>query len=305
MADLFQTKRLQMAIWVSKMLLVMVGMFSTLTLLKVAVIPYLVNLTLSTVPDLWISIRSCLSPLYMYIIVNFIIITIAASSTFQHHPNQKQFPSTMTKKKSDKIEHGSEKNRPQIDDQLSWNSFQFIIEEEEEEQIKKPNSTEPPPNSIISPPDVVDISFNDDPLPETHSGENTMKDSGEKPAEKPKEDENDEDDTLEGTWKAIMEGQGKAKARQLKKSDTWDVPPRVVVGTKPEVENDPADWARRELKKSETYSDRVTVRMRDKSMSQEELYERAEDFIKKFNRDMRLQRQESDQRFMEMVNRGV
>lgn len=305
MADLFQSKRLQTAIWASKMLLLTVGMVSTLTLLKVAVIPYLVNLTLSTVPDLWISIRSCLSPLYMYIIINFIIITLAASSTFQHHPNQKQFLSTMTKKQfqtqSDKIQHGSEKNRSQLDDQINWHSFQFHISEEE--QIQKPNSTEPP-NSIISPPDVVDISFNDDQLPETHSSQNPVKDSGESPAEKPKEDENDDDDTLDGTWKAIMEGQGKAKARQLKKSDTWDVPPRVAAATKLEVENDLADWARRELK-SETFSDRVTMRMRDKSMSQEELYERAEDFIKKFNLDMRLQRQESDQRFMEMVNRGL
>lgn len=305
MARLFQTDRLQTAIWASKTLSVMVGIVSTVTLLKVAVIPYLLNLTLSTVPNLWISIRSCvLSPLYIYIVVNFIIITIAASSTFQRpNPNLKQFPSTAVKKQfqsqSDKIQNDSEKNHSQIDNQISWHNFPII--EEEDKQTRKPNSTEPPPNSRASPPDAVDTPFNDDSEPETNSSYNRLTDSG---PGRPEED-NSADDTLEGTWKAIMEGQGKAKARQLKKSETWDVPPRVVVGARPGAESDPADWARRELKKSETFNERVTVRMRDESMSQEELYQRAEEFIKKFNHDMRLQRQESDQRFMEMVHRGL
>lgn len=305
MAGLFQTDRLQTAIWASKTLLVMVGIVSTVTLLKVAVIPYLLNLTLSTVPNLWISIRSCLlSPLYIYIVVNFIIIIIAASSTFQHRPNPnlKQFPSTTVKKQfqsqSDKIQNDREKSHSQIDDQISWHNFHII--EEEDEQTQKPNSTEPP-NSRASPPDAVDTPFNDDSEPETNSSDNPLTDSG---TGRPEED-NSADDTLEGTWKAIMEGQGKAKSRQLKKSETWDVPPRVVVGARPEAESDPADWARRELKKSETFNERVTVRMRDESMSQEELYQRAEEFIKKFTHDMRLQRQESDQRFMEMVRRGL
>ncbi|PQQ02858.1 uncharacterized protein Pyn_23637 [Prunus yedoensis var. nudiflora] len=72
--------------------------------------------------------------------------------------------------------------------------------------------------------------------------------------------------TLDTTWKAIMEGQGKA---------------------------------------IDTFSDRVSLR-REKSMTQEELNQRAEAFIKKFNNDMRLQRLESDQRrFREIVNGGL
>lgn len=292
MVDLFETDRLQKAIWAVKMLLLMVGTVSTVTLLKVAIIPYAVNLTLSTVPHLWISFRSCLSPLYIYVFLNFIILTIAASSFQSPNQNNLFFSfSSKTKKQLIQSEHNKFQN-----DEIRWNSFYFSHEEQEKLSV---SSAEEP--TSIAPVDPVDIStFAEDPFPETETGNNPMKDSGEIPTEKSKEDEFD--DTLEATWKAITEEQSKPKGRHLKKSDTWDVPPRVV-GTKPEVEN-PAAWARRELKKSETFTDRVTM-IRDKSMSQEELYQRAEEFIKKVNQDMRLQRQESDQRFMEMVNGGV
>ncbi|KAE9600189.1 hypothetical protein Lalb_Chr14g0370311 [Lupinus albus] len=113
------------------------------------------------------------------------------------------------------------------------------------------------------------------------------------------------DDSMEATWRAIMEGQGKILKPQLKKSETWGA---RITKAEPFSENGDVDdhvaWAKKELTKSETFNDRVSLR-RDKSMSPDELNRRAEDFIKKFNNQMKLQRLESHQRFLDMVNRGV
>ena len=121
--------------------------------------------------------------------------------------------------------------------------------------------------------------------------------------------DSDGDDTLEATWRAIMEGQGKTMKPQLKKSDTWGAriakaEPFHRNGEGGGGDDDPVAWAQKELKKSDTFNDRASLR-RDKSMSPEELNRRAEAFIKKINNQMKLQRLESYQRFREMVNRGV
>ncbi|GER53906.1 hypothetical protein STAS_31450 [Striga asiatica] len=108
-------------------------------------------------------------------------------------------------------------------------------------------------------------------------------------------------DTLESTWRTITEGRPIPITRHLKKSDTWERDNRLQEKTPPP----------KTMKKAETFTDRTNSRRspssgklrREASPSQDELNRRVEAFIKKFNEDMRLQRQESLNQYMEMVNR--
>ncbi|KNA02745.1 hypothetical protein SOVF_215780 [Spinacia oleracea] len=120
-------------------------------------------------------------------------------------------------------------------------------------------------------------------------------------------------DTLESTWKAITEGRHIPLTRHLKKSDTWENQDRQI-----DLLDDsfplPAV-----VKKSETFHERtnylpppppppasfVTKLKKEPSLGQDELNRRVEAFINKFNDEMRLQRQESMQQFMEMINRAA
>lgn len=113
-------------------------------------------------------------------------------------------------------------------------------------------------------------------------------------------------DTLESTWKTITDGRSMPLTRHLKKSDTWNTRQR---------QNDENTPPPPRMKKSETFNDRSTdneplspspsyVKLRrEPSLSNDELNRRVEAFIKKFNEDMRLQRQESLNQYQEMVNR--
>lgn len=137
------------------------------------------------------------------------------------------------------------------------------------------------------------------------------------------EEENDDDRnvTMEETWKAINGGENPEK-KQLKKSETWPQPPQLgvpvpagVFHCQLEEERNQEESAakkkmKKDLKKSMTFNDTVSIRcrgglMRDPSMSLEEFNGKVEAFIKKFNNEMRLQRQESEQRFLEMINRSI
>ncbi|CAL5405785.1 unnamed protein product [Camellia sinensis] len=126
-------------------------------------------------------------------------------------------------------------------------------------------------------------------------------------------------ETLESTWKTITEGRSMPLTRHLRKSDTWETHGRVA-----HLQEDHDQ----RMTKSETFNHTTTansspkqsspgpMRLRrepsgsgklrkEPSLSQDDLNRRVEAFINKFNEEMRLQRQESLNKYMEMINRGV
>ena len=313
----FKTGKFDTTIWAVKLVLLCVGIVSTFILFKVAIIPYTFNLILSTLPSAWISLRGWLSPPYIYIIVNFIIITIAASS-FQHpNPHTKLPYSSSEKLKSQNqsgIDHAND----------IWQEHDI---REVEKQLDTTLSFEKPFDSsqdYYSPDTFLtnsgkELQEKTSTDPSKDSPDSCLTDSAKKQQEKmdmePLTPDADQQDTLEDAWTSIMEKQGKTATRQLKKIVSWDTPPKVLQkangmvtpgggGRGGDDDDDPVAWARRELKKSDTFNDSVSLR-REKSISQDELKWRAEEFIRKVNYEMRLQRQESEQRVREMARAGV
>lgn len=287
-------------------MLLFAGMISTLTLFKAAVIPYVVDLALSTVPQLWVSFRNwVMSPLCVYLVLNFIIVAIAATSTFQ--------PSNDNNKKADNSIQSQKAHLLIPEKAVSNIATEILFADDTSPEIisiddsgiyparKTENWHHKEEEKMVS-NIATDRLFTGDPSPETISGNH----SDENPKTIQEEEEEEDSNTLESTWEAIM---GPSK---LKKSESWDVAPRLARAgdrdhddqVKMDGQDDPVAWARREMRKSNTFSDRVTL-IRDQSMSPEELNQRAEAFIKKVNNDIRLQRLESDQRFLDMVNRGL
>ncbi|EYU33403.1 hypothetical protein ABFS82_13G080300 [Erythranthe guttata] len=116
-------------------------------------------------------------------------------------------------------------------------------------------------------------------------------------------------DTLESTWKTITEGRAVPITRHLRKSDTWERDGHHHHHHRRQPE--------KTMTKAETFNDRTNTSSpgssdgggsgklrREASLGQDELNRRVEAFIKKFNEDMRLQRQESLNQYMQMINRG-
>ncbi|XP_047977688.1 uncharacterized protein LOC125219685 [Salvia hispanica] len=147
-----------------------------------------------------------------------------------------------------------------------------------------------------------------------------------KEAEEREATDQEEDNTMDATWEAIIGGgkpkpkpklnsKSKSKPKQnkkgLKKSETWEEavsqrrrrPRRLdseeVVPTSPK-------W--RELRKAETFNDAVSATRRGglvrriPSMSLEEFNQKVDRFIKNFKEGIQLQRQESYQRSLGIIN---
>ncbi|MFS8026501.1 hypothetical protein Hanom_Chr16g01487481 [Helianthus anomalus] len=318
-----------MASWILsfKLLLISTAIISVAVTIKLS-IPFL-----STgLPAILSTVATWLKPPYLYVIINGIIITIAATTRFQHPDNQSQPQVPNTPPPSDLISNSTSFGVMEIPP-VSYDveptvtvEPPVVYESKEvvgvsEDEFVTSGSTWKPLESVVvnSPPSLrkkVDPEFGfpvKEKQPVISRFANSRKPVKASPEGvralrvlKPKKHE-----TLETTWKMITDGRQLPLTRHLRKSDTFDNPSENLTAmTKTKI-----------VKKSETFKDRTTTTTtyanqndypstnsklkKDVSLSQDELNRRVEAFIKKFNDDMRLQRQESLKQYMEMVKGGA
>ncbi|KAF9611631.1 hypothetical protein IFM89_034102 [Coptis chinensis] len=293
------------------------------------------NFLILQLPELWGSFRSWLTPPYLYVIINFIIITIAASSRFQRNKIEEQmvlddelvkiqevlaspveYEEPVVLRSPVDIQHVTKNSMPEFE------AFEATVPEimllegkkEEENLVERVENelaiwgaTEMPirKESMEIIPAVVDdlfISKGKPPVSGRFGHRKIAKGSPEGGKSlrvtKPKRHQ----DTLENTWKMITEGRSIPLARHLKKSDTWEMHssnhnagPQAHMKKSGTFNNDG------NMSSSLTRSSGLSKLKKEPSLSQDDLNRRVESFINKFNEEMRLQRLESLNSYKEMI----
>ncbi|XP_065049967.1 uncharacterized protein LOC135679911 [Musa acuminata AAA Group] len=252
--------------------------------------PTVVWFLAAEVPRAYASALAWLRPPYIYLVINGIIITIAASFRFQKHPAAD--PSTLP------VMNLAEVQAPEYEMKLAEDEPRRELSgraKVEEEFVISTSSWSPKRRrgSLAEMPTEYSVAAEAKPLLSTRFGH-------------PKAAEPSADgkalglarrnETLESTWRTITE----RRARPVKKSDTWDTRSGVC-------REEPAAAMRKSETLIEAAGPGAASRerpRREASKGQEELNRRVEAFIRKFNQEMRLQQQESLKHHMEMINRG-
>ncbi|KAA0036047.1 DUF4408 domain protein [Cucumis melo var. makuwa] len=292
----FHGLTLETAISITKSVLLAIGFISTVILFKVAIIPKFASLFIITLPRLFVSFRSWLSPPYVFIVFNFLMVAALASSVFRRQKDTSETKFTPISHENTNVSPSNPYKLTHEDRDFSitgrsgeiWNGISDEDEqdkEEEEEKLLKWDF-----------PTLFTEKFSDP------SSEKFCAYSSEKVEEEKDGGDVGDDDSMEATWKAIMERQEK-QTPQLKKSQTWDSPLPARLIRAAVREEEPVAWDRNEVRKPEKFQQTLSFR-RKISMTSEELKSRAEAFIEMVNRSIRLQRQESEQRFLQAMKRS-
>lgn len=292
-----------------------------------ASVPMVMEFSASRLPVTLASLLSWLKPPYVYVIINGIIITIAASSRFHHRRHSGSSAAASSASSADRHHPypmpSSADIPPEefgvLEDSTVVPEVKNIAAvvmngEEEEDEFVAPSATWTPEKEVVVSSEYLSLA--EKPLVSERFGHRKPAKASPEGARglrvaKPKRHE-----TLENTWKAITEGRAMPLSRHMKKSDTWENHGREIH----------VDSLGDLVKKSETFKDRTNqaapealalsvgpgpgpgpgkppLLRKEPSLSQDELNRRVEAFIKKFNEEMRLQRQESLNQYMEMINR--
>lgn len=281
-----------------KALLISIGLIVSMAIF----VPPLMEIAIYQLPLIW----SCLKPPYLYLLINAIILTIAASSRFHHsNPPHIQFNPPPPDFSPASVFDGDEAQFVDVKPVLvNGLEVDGALESDDEIKLVVSSSTWNPPQRINS-LEFLSPSC-DKPLVSTRFGHR-------KPLKASSEGMNirglrvaktKKPETLESTWKRITDGRHVPLTR---KSDTWENHGLHV---------DVADYARSVTLRDHTNYEpppagAVSLSTgsggklrKEASLSQDELNRRVEAFINKFNEEMRLQRQESMEQYTEMVNRG-
>lgn len=300
---------------------------------------------LSDLPVLWVSLRSWLTPPYLYVIINFIIITIVASSRFHYKvdelvleepvkiqadyvlvpeympvvelksPVHVQTEVVMMNTETDQVYQDEEASIVVVDKEeaeivMVDNEEEakiVMVDSKEEDELVNSSSLDEIPSRTASMEIPMEYAFSKEKPPvSARFGHRKIAKTNQEGGKSLKVIKPKRQDTFENTWKMITEGRPMPLARHLKKSDTWETHHSHSEPAPPE-----------EMKKSESFSNHSDVSTaltrsqgsgklkKEPSLSQDDLNRRVEAFINKFNEEMRLQRLESLNRYKEMMNHGA
>lgn len=320
-----------MSILSSKLFLISAGVVSLAMGFK-----FYVPFTVDEILVIWSIIISWLKPPYMYVIINAIIVVIIVSSRFHWSPSEPSVRSEhlISVKTPPPSYYESLSAQPEIaslvqesmkaaaavvyDSEDSGVEEKFVVSVkgsnvafETEEAVAEAKDVlvdsmltyNPPLQEVVSPelplefllpvrekPLVSSRFGHRKPMRTTPEGMRALK------VAKPKRQE-----TLESTWKMITEGRHVPLTRHTKKSDAWEQ--HVTSTSAPSVHvAAPENFQERTSYPSAAAVNRIR---KDPSLGQDELNRRVEAFIRKFNEDMRMQRQESLNQYKEMMQRGI
>ncbi|XP_012070655.1 uncharacterized protein LOC105632812 isoform X2 [Jatropha curcas] len=288
-----------------KVALMSTAVLSVAVVLKLSV-PLVTDFAVSELPVMYASFLAWLRPPYLYLVINGIIISIVASSklllqTPEESKKPEIIPQPLPRVAPMKVSGVVLSSGLEYQD---LNVTGMVMDDKEvtvvngrDEVVSLSKSAQPLERS-----DSVELlAERQKPLVSARFGlKKSVKSSPEVlGVSKPKRQ-----DTLESAWKMITDGRPMPLTRHLKKSDTWD---SHVSSTPPSTTMKKSDTFSENNSKSKLSQNRQGSGKlkKEPSLSQDELNRRVEAFIKKFNEEMRLQRQESLNQFQEMISRGA